>query len=146
MQSYYGNSKPTSLVCFESLFETTLDWKEKCLMRRKVTADIFTRMFQYKMINNVLYPNIIPNIMLRAFKKVTRPLCSFRKSKDETPIHLFFDCVATQNLWKQHCLLCRHKSIIPNLTPQSTIFGSLESNHKSEMLVNFILLIFKLNI
>ena len=77
--------------------------------------------------------------MLFVFKKVTAPLCSFCKSKDETPIHLSFDCLVTQNVWKQLCSLCRHKLIIPNLTPQKAIFGFLESNYKSEMLVNHIL-------
>ena len=79
-----------------------------------------------------------------AFKKVTTPLFSFCKSKDEKPVYLFFDCLVTQNLWKQFCSLCRHKLIIPNLTPQSAIFGFLESNHKSDMLINHILSISKL--
>ena len=139
MQNYCG--KPTRLVYFESLFETDLDWKEKPLMPRKVTVDTLTRMFHYE-IMNVLYLNT----MLCAFEKVTTPLCSFCKSKDEAPIHLFFDCLVTQNLCKQPCSLCRHKLIIPNLTLQSAIFGFLESNHKSEMFVNLILLIFKLHI
>ena len=34
-------------------------------------------------------------------KKVTRPPFSLCKSKDETTIHCFFDCLVTQNLWKQ---------------------------------------------
>ena len=84
--------------------------------------------------------------MFFIFKKVTTPPYSFYKSKDETPILLFFDCLVTQNLWKQLCSLCRHKLIIPNLTPQSAIFGFLESNQKSEMLIKLILLIFKLYI
>ena len=52
MQQYCGNSKPASQVYFESLFETTLDWKEICLMLGKVTVDTFTRMFQFKIIKN----------------------------------------------------------------------------------------------
>ena len=73
-------------------------------MSQEVTFDTFTRMFQYKIIN-VLYLNE----MLFVFEKVTTSLCQFCKSKDETPIHLFYDCIVNQNLWKQLCLLCRHK-------------------------------------
>ena len=55
MQNYCGNSKPTSQLYLEFLFETTLDWKEICLMPRKVTVDTFTKIFQYKINYNVLY-------------------------------------------------------------------------------------------
>ena len=34
--------------------------------------------------------------------------------------------------------------ILPELTPQSAIFGFLESNHKNEVLINHLLLIFKM--
>ena len=57
MQNSCGNSRPTSQTYFESFFETALDWKEICLMPRMVTVDTFTRVFQYKIINNVLYLN-----------------------------------------------------------------------------------------
>ena len=110
-----------------------------CSKQPKSTASIFTRTSQYKIIN-VFYLNK----MLFAFKKVTTPLLSCCKSKDEKPIYLFFECLVTQNLWKQFRSLCRHKLIIPKLTPQSAIFGFLESNHKSDMFINHILLISKL--
>ena len=89
---------------FKSLFETTLNWKEISLTSRTVTVRTFTRMFQYKIINNNLYLNK----MLFVFKKVTTPLCSFFESNDETPIHFFFDYLATQNIWKQLCSLTLH--------------------------------------
>ena len=115
-------------------------------MSQKVTVDTFTRMFQYEIIN-VFYLNKI-----FVFWKVTTPLYPFWKSKDKTPIYLFFDCLGTQNLWRQLCCLplsgslCINKLIIPALILQSVIFGFLESNHKSEMLINHILLIFKVYI
>ena len=82
--------------------------------------------------------------MLFIFKKVDTPLCSFCKSKDETPLHIFYDCIVTQCLWRQLCSLCRHKIVIPELTPQSDKFGFLESDLKNDILINHILLIFKL--
>lgn len=36
-KNYFGYSKPTSQVYFESLFKTALDWKEIFLMPRKIT-------------------------------------------------------------------------------------------------------------
>ena len=131
--NYCGNSKPTSQIYLESFFDTTLDWKEICLMPRKVTVDTFTSMFQYQIIA-VFYLNK----MLFVYKKVTTPLCSFWKSKDKTPIYFFFDCLVTQNPGKQLCSICRNKLIIPNSTPQSAIFVFFESNYKSKMLTYFI--------
>ena len=82
--------------------------------------------------------------MLFVFKKVISPLCSFCKSEDETPLHLFFECTLTQNLWKQLSSFCRQRLNIPTLTPQSAIFGFYEPQNKNEILINHLLLIFKL--
>ena len=86
MQNYYDDYKPTSQIYFESFFETSLDWEKICLMPRKVTVDTFTRIFQYKIINNILYLNK----KLHIFKKVHSPLCSFCKSNDEITFFIFF--------------------------------------------------------
>jgi len=142
IQNFCNNSKTTSQKYFESLFQTTLDWKEICLLPRKVTIDTFTRSFQYKIINNVLYLNK----MLFVFKKVISPLCSFCKSEDETPLHLFFECTLTQNLWKQLSSFSRQRLNIPTLTPQSAIFGFYEPQNKNEILINHLLLIFLVKI
>ena len=105
------------------------------MFNASLTVDTFTRMFQYKTIN-VLYLNE----MRFVFEKISTPACSFCKSKDETPIHLFFNCIVFQNIWKQLYSPSRHKLIIQNLTRQSSIVGFLESNHKSEMLINLLLI------
>ena len=139
LQNYCDDYKPTSQIYFESFFDTILDWKAICLMPRKVTVDTVTRIFQYKIINNILYLNK----KLYIFKKVFSPLCSFCNSHDETILHIFFECTVTQNLWKQLCLLLRHNLIFPDLTPQSAIFGFLECNNNG-IIMNHILLVFKL--
>ena len=54
-------------------------------MPRRVTIDNNLRIFQYKILNNVLYLNE----KLFKFKIVSSPLCSFCNSEDETQIHLF---------------------------------------------------------
>jgi len=57
IQNYCCTSKSTSQIYFESLFQTTLNWKEICMIPRKAASDTFTRNFQYKILNNILYLN-----------------------------------------------------------------------------------------
>ena len=48
--------KPTSQICFEKHFkDCVLDWKYIYVLPRIVTSDPYTRFFQYKVLNNVLY-------------------------------------------------------------------------------------------
>ena len=62
---------PTTQTCFENLFSNfKLDWKSIYLLPRQVTLNTNLRMFQYKLLNNVLYLN---NMLFR-FKKVDSPL------------------------------------------------------------------------
>ena len=50
--------KPTSQTYFENLFSNlNLDWKSIYLLPRRVTLDTNLRMFQCKLLNNVLYLN-----------------------------------------------------------------------------------------
>ena len=56
--------------------------------------DTKTRMFQYKILHNILYANI----MLFKFGKRSSPRCSFCKLPDETIMHLFYDCLKVQSL------------------------------------------------
>ena len=58
------------------------------LMPRRVTIDTKSRIFQYEILNNVLYLNE----KLFRFKIVYSPFCSFCNSENETPIHLFYSC------------------------------------------------------
>ena len=88
--------KPTSQLHYEQVFQSSnLEWKEIYLLPRLVTLDSNLRIFQYKLLNNILYLNK----MLFKFGKVTSPLCSFCKLEDETPLHLFYFCSKTQILW-----------------------------------------------
>ena len=69
-----NNIKPTSQTYFENLFSNFKpDWKSIYLLPRRVTLDTNLRMFQYKLLNNVLYLN---NMLFR-FKKVDSPPCSY---------------------------------------------------------------------
>ena len=77
--------KPTAQNYFENLFETSqFNWKKKFFSIRNATLDTKARMFQYKVLQNILYANQ----MLIKFGKVTSPRCSFCKLNDETIMHL----------------------------------------------------------
>ena len=78
----------------ELLKTDSFDWKQIYLLPRLVTLDSYSRSFQYKILNNVLYLNK----KLFAFGKSTSPLCPFCKLSDETVLHLFYECNIILNL------------------------------------------------
>ena len=87
-----------------------------------VTKDSRLRIFQCKLLNNVLYLNKI----LAMFGKIDLPVCFFCKMVDETPLHLFYNCTKTT-------LPDQLKDFIPNkilsissLMPQSAILGHID--------------------
>ena len=117
-------------------------WKDIYLLPRFVTVNSTLRMFQYKILNNVLYLNK----QLFLFGKVSSKLCSFCNREDETVIHLFSECLTTKEVWKK--LISHFKSALklPELTPQSAIFGFLLNDKETLLINNLILLLFKVHI
>ena len=108
--------KPTAQDYFENLFETSqFNWKKKNFLIHNTTLDTKARMFQYKVLHNILYANK----MLFKFGKVTSPRCSFCKLHDETIMHLFYKCLIVKELWNQL------KSILSN-----NILFSLYVHHR----------------
>ena len=90
--------KPSSQLHCKNVFKNSnLDWKTIYMLPRVVTKDSRLRVFQYKLLNNVLYLNK----MLFRFGKIDSPLCSFCKMIEETPLHLFYNCTKTKLLWDQ---------------------------------------------
>ena len=73
--------QPTSQLYYERYFNKfDFDWKLIYLLPRMITVDTKLRVFQYKILNNIL----LVNKMLFKFRKVESPLCSFCKAEDET--------------------------------------------------------------
>ena len=74
LQISLNNSKTRSQLHFEDLFQNKdIDWRHVYLLPRRVTMDTKLRIFQYEILNNVLYLNE----KLFRFKKISCPLCSF---------------------------------------------------------------------
>ena len=101
--------------------------------------DTNLRIFQYKILNNVLYLNE----KLFRFKKVLCLLCFFCQSENETSIHLFHCCIKTNLFWYKLKKFLKVKIDLPVNTPQNAaIFGFLNYENNSDI-INHLLLIFK---
>ena len=82
-------STPTSQQYFKTLFpHQNLDWKLIYLLPRILTKNTSLRAFQYKVLNSVLYLNL----MLFQFKVSAISFCSYCNKHDETVQHLFSTC------------------------------------------------------
>ena len=79
--------------------------------------------------------------MLFKFGKVTSPRCSFCKLCDETIMHLFYDCLIVKRLWKS--ILSNHVIFLIS-TRQSAIFGFWALDMNEHLILNHLLLIFKM--
>ena len=95
------------------------NWKLKCKLPCIATYDAKILIFQYKQLNNVPYLNK----KLFHFGIISQPKCSICNLYDETPQHLFYECIYTQHLWNHLQLHISGKIALPALTPQSAIFG-----------------------
>ena len=85
----------------------------------QVSFGILKYLFQYKLLNNILYLNK----KLFHFGITFQSKCSFCELYDETPHHIFYECTYAQNLWNQLRLYLSEKVVLPVLNPQSAIFG-----------------------
>ena len=69
-------------------------WRIIYSLPARVTTDIKIRMFQCKILNNILFLNQRLHYMKKRF-----PLCSLCKKKVETVPHLFLKCRQSENFW-----------------------------------------------
>ena len=75
------------------------------------------RSFQYKILNNILFLNK----KLDTSGITNTDLCCFCNAVEETPIHIFFDCVHLKCLWESLRIKFQNDFILPSLTPQTAI-------------------------
>ena len=82
------NELPTSQKHFRNIFPNLqVELKEICLLPRKVSIDTNSRIFQYKILNNILHLNK----QLFIFNKKDTKLCSYCRLQDETTNHIFVE-------------------------------------------------------
>ena len=83
------------------------------------------RIFQYTIVNNILYLNKA----LYKMKIADIPLCTFCSQENETIEHIFLTCEYSKRLWK-------------NVNPKSVVIGFVEDNSGSVVKI-FLLLLYK---
>ena len=84
--------------------------------------------------------------MLFKFGIVSRSLCSFCNSEEETLFRIFHDCTHTQNLWNQLQTYISKNLVIPCLAIQSAMFGVIDAQLENRVIINHLLFIFKFNV
>ena len=84
--------------------------------------------------------------MLLKFGKVTSPRCSFCKLHNEPIMHLFYDCLIVKKLLNQLKSILSNNLNFAISTPQSAIFGFWDLATNEHLILNRLLLIFKMYI
>ena len=132
--------RPTAQRYFSNLFTLPddFDWTKIYDLPRKTTVDTRLRVFQYKILNNVLYLNE----KLIHFGLVDSEKCRFCLVSNETPTHIFSECPIVKELWNCLCDVLKDYVSLPNLSPQSATLG-FTSNIENSMLINHIVSLFK---
>ena len=131
---------PTSQSFFNGKFDISHLWKTIYLLPRFTTVDSYTRVFQYKILNNILFLND----KLYLLNLVDNPFCSLCGLAKENVKHLFYECSITQSLWKSLQSRLINHLVLKDLTLQSAVFGFLNEPEDSFTTTNHILLIFKI--
>ena len=117
------NELPTSQKYFCNIVPNLqFEWKKIYLLLCKVSNDTNLRMFQYKILNNILYLNK----QLFIFNKKDTKLCSYCRLQDEAINHIFVECKFAIKLWSDMRYYCQSSFVIPILNPESATFGFLE--------------------
>ena len=70
-------------------------------------------------------------------------MCSFCNREKETILHTFYSCIFTKALWNDLKNSVEGFSQLPDLTPQSAMFGFLDINTNVYLISNHLLLYFK---
>ena len=87
---------PAAQKTKEAILHTTdINWPKVYMISQKVTIDTTLRIFQFKILHNILYLNK----KISAFDLNVSPLCSLCNQHPEDVPHLFCNYAKTQDLW-----------------------------------------------
>ena len=132
--------QPTAQKSIESVLQRNdIDWATVYLLPQKTTTESRMRIFQDKILNNILYLN---NRFYK-FGYVESPLCSLCNSETETMIHLFCHCSKTLQLWISLSNWCKECLTLPTQEPSTAILGFGNISDEKSKLINHILILFK---
>ena len=134
---------PTSKLYYMTKFPSIENnWLKIYLLPRKFTKNAYDRVFQYKILNNVLYLNK----KLFLFGKSDTSLCSFCENADEDITHLFSACPRVLALWTHLQTALAPNVVLSDINAKFALLGFYEAPPEQSNLVNHILLLFKLYI
>lgn len=135
--------RPTSQSLVSRLISIDISddalWKQIYLLPRKVSVESSLRVFQYKILNNILYLNK----HLYKMKKVESPLCSQCQLVEETIAHFFCECHKTKQIWFAIQSWLKDAIQLPNLSYRLAVIGDPQLQAEKLVLVNHIILLFK---
>ena len=131
-------SKPTSQKFFTKKFDISNQniWCSVYLLNARASIESKIRMFQYKILNNVLYLNQ----RLSDMNIVGSSLCSQCKKEPETISHLFLNCTFSQKLWSNTQKWCGPIFKLSNLS--EIVFLGYLNEEMNNILINHIILLY----
>ena len=130
---------PTAQSKFNSLYNIfgITDWKNIYQLPGQVTVDTRTRVFQYKIINRILYTNKT----LYKMDLVPSPMCTFCGDHEETLEHLLVSCAYTKIFWLSVISwLITYNMKIDKLDEVTILFGIFDNNIENCLLNHLIIL------
>ena len=105
----------------------------------KVSISSSIRIFQYKILNNILYLNQ----KISKFDQGASHLCSLCLKEPEDTLHLFCQCDKTQLLWETLSNKVAGFLSLPKLEPELAVLGKWNLDKNEKVLINHIVLLFK---
>ena len=115
-----------------------IDWATVYLLPQTTTTESRIRIFQHKILNNILYLNN----RLYKFDYIDSLMCSFCNSETETVTHLFSHCSKTDQMWNSLTSWCKDCLTLPLLEPSTAILGFRDIRDEKSKLINHILTLF----
>ena len=109
-------------------------------MLRVEAVDTATRVFQYKTLNNILYPNKL----LFRFQKYEPPYVPFVNYWKTRLCIFFMNVLKRKHILRHLYLFCNDYFSVSISTSRSVIFEYVNANIENELLVNHPFLIFKI--
>ena len=131
---------PTSQKSIETLLNNySIKWPEVYMIPHKVTIETSLRVFQYKLLKNIIYLNK----RIAKFDSVVNPLCSLCSQAPEDIAHLFCHCQKTQQFWKLLCSMLHGHITLPDPEPTLSVAGKWCMENNNNLIINHIVPIFK---
>ena len=128
-------SPPTSKKLLSTKFniEDQKTWSSVYLLPASATLETKIRMFQYKILNNILYLNQ----RLYHMKLVASPLCSLCKREVETISHLFLRCEFSTRLCAEIQKWSCRKITLPQLSEKIVYLGWFSNDPQTILIDHF---------